>query len=145
MMRSLPDCATWSLPDVALGGDGYHQINVWQGDRCGMCGPVRAEGLVMDHDHATGLIRGRLCRGCNLSEPCNSSSAFVAWRAGVNPAGILGLAEEYRHLFPGAQVMEEAARTPIPDSDLDLIADAVSLSDDEFAAKYPERPRMAAR
>ncbi len=37
-----------------------------QGGRCALCGlPLTKEGAVLDHDHATGAIRGALHRGCN--------------------------------------------------------------------------------
>jgi len=35
------------------------------GSVCFGCGAT--EGLVIDHDHATGKVRGRLCHGCNVS------------------------------------------------------------------------------
>ncbi len=42
-----------------------------QGWRCAVCGlPVKAlrGGLVVDHDHESGKVRGLLCHGCNLNE-----------------------------------------------------------------------------
>src|SRR6266542_2622719 len=41
-------------------------LHILQDSRCAVCS---AEGkLVVDHDHATGLARGLLCRGCNVRE-----------------------------------------------------------------------------
>lgn len=45
----------------------YAQLYEFQGGRCALC--RRATGasrrLSVDHDHATGLVRGLLCRPCN--------------------------------------------------------------------------------
>ncbi|MEU8378268.1 endonuclease domain-containing protein [Streptosporangium sp. NPDC048865] len=40
----------------------------WQDGRCAICGAQEWGALVTDHDHETGLIRGRLCRPCNSRE-----------------------------------------------------------------------------
>lgn len=54
----------------------YAELEIAQEGRCGICGrtakqiaeqtgkPVRR--LDIDHDHATMVIRGLLCRGCNM-------------------------------------------------------------------------------
>ena len=59
------------LPDTALemltrSWDTY-LLNSWHDERCAICG-LRPGHLVVDHEHHTGLVRGRLCRGCNISE-----------------------------------------------------------------------------
>lgn len=42
----------------------YDQMIVAQGGRCAVCGDP-TERLHVDHDHATGDVRGLLCRMCN--------------------------------------------------------------------------------
>jgi hypothetical protein len=40
----------------------------WQCGRCAICGcHNRDDRLVLDHDHASGLVRGWLCQGCNIA------------------------------------------------------------------------------
>lgn len=55
----------------------------------------------MDHCHLSGTTRGYLCRGCNNIESRTVHPAFAAWRAGRNPARLLGLEERYVPLFGG--------------------------------------------
>ena len=49
----------------------YHltptQANVYIASPCGLC-PIcfQQRKLVIDHHHSTGLVRGRICRSCNL-------------------------------------------------------------------------------
>ncbi len=69
--RTLPDIAPW-LP----GADGT----------CAICGRNGRE-LVVDHDHATGEIRGWLCR------PCNSAIGQLGDTASSVMRAVLYLAE----------------------------------------------------
>lgn len=58
-----------------------------QNSKCGICGAGSDRNdLVLDHDHASGFIRGYLCHACNVSEgfhsclePGNCHVCF--WRA----------------------------------------------------------------
>lgn len=47
--------------------DEYDLILAYQGGGCGICGrePKSGKSLAVDHDHATGYIRGLLCFFCN--------------------------------------------------------------------------------
>ncbi len=53
-----------------LSEDEYKAIIKKQGGGCGLCNAVVADrggdNLCVDHDHATGNIRGLLCRSCNI-------------------------------------------------------------------------------
>jgi hypothetical protein len=99
---SKPACLTWTVDGSGL--------DDWHRDECAMCGgsATIAGRMVMDHDHATGLNRGWLCRSCNSVEPHAETPWWVAWRAGQNPAGMLGVEEPYVHLMPGAAWLERA-------------------------------------
>lgn len=44
----------------------YAELRALQHNACGICGTW--SDLVVDHDHDSGLIRGLLCRGCNVRE-----------------------------------------------------------------------------
>jgi hypothetical protein len=47
--------------------DDYRQLLIEQKGVCAICGSNRTKkGLTIDHDHATGIIRGLLCGKCNL-------------------------------------------------------------------------------
>lgn len=43
----------------------YDRRMAAQGGRCAICGEEPRKALVVDHDHATGVVRGLLCYTCN--------------------------------------------------------------------------------
>ena len=46
----------------------YNTMLAAQGGGCAICGnPPGARSLHVDHDHATGEVRGLLCIGCNVA------------------------------------------------------------------------------
>lgn len=50
-----------------LTADGYEAIDRGQGGTCAICGaPPGKRRLAVDHDHATGAVRGLLCTKCNV-------------------------------------------------------------------------------
>ncbi|MVU76009.1 hypothetical protein GPX89_01975 [Nocardia sp. ET3-3] len=70
-------------------------LEKWQSGRCAICGdsPTR-RGLVRDHDHRTGLIRGLLCYSCNTTEGRSTSALFANYRD-RSPAQILAIEVVY--------------------------------------------------
>ena len=55
---------------LGIGKDEYCQLLEEQGYKCAICGHPHIEEkgsrLHVDHNHATGKIRGLLCKHCNL-------------------------------------------------------------------------------
>jgi len=89
-----PRCIDWPTPPTTfrewVWGD---PMRIWQERRCAFCGFT--DRLCRDHDHATGLIRGYLCIGCNSAEGFApyTHKAWQMYREGCNPANILGIEE----------------------------------------------------
>lgn len=44
---------------------GYQAMFDAQGGKCAVCGKTQVRAFDVDHDHATGLVRGLLCTSCN--------------------------------------------------------------------------------
>lgn len=83
------------LPDRAFTEEEYraHMMTMWHRKRCAICGSP-GEHLIEDHDHVTGLVRGRLCRGCNIREGMNRGGIWSKYRE-RNPASICGVRLRY--------------------------------------------------
>ncbi|WP_433357644.1 endonuclease domain-containing protein (plasmid) [Microtetraspora malaysiensis] len=82
-INTLPECDVAARHNAAV--DLLHE---WQAGRCAICGDPGGR-MVLDHDHATGLIRGRLCRQCNTGEGKSGDGQFAKYRDRP-PAVILG-------------------------------------------------------
>ncbi|PJN31660.1 hypothetical protein CG747_44170 [Streptomyces sp. CB02959] len=94
----------------------YRQARDWHAGRCAVCGRAGAR-LVDDHCHATGLLRGWLCSGCNGQEGKNPLSLYSAYR--YRPPAVL-----LRWAIPYGDPRREGAQ-PLP----------------WIVATYGERPR----
>ena len=82
--------------------DGGSLIEVWQAGRCAVCGrDQRVVGeLVTDHDHRTGLVRGKLCRSCNGQEARGVGPLWDGYRVRP-PAVLLGITARYWSAWTG--------------------------------------------
>lgn len=84
--------------EMMLGDWDYYRFGEFHSGQCAMCGRVlRLGGLVEDHDHWTGLVRGLLCRSCNRQESVPGRAAQFAPYRQRNPATIL----ECRRYYEG--------------------------------------------
>jgi len=95
-----PACWGWDLPGaelVAQLGRSSDLLHAWQQGRCAACG-MDAGYLVEDHDHDTGLVRGYLCRRCNIREGLGGGPIMAGYR-GRHPARMLGVVEQYVDIF----------------------------------------------
>lgn len=105
--QGTPACWRWSVGDedqavARSAGEGWATVVLrhWQNDVCAVCGWGASNGLVVDHDHETGLIRGMLCGSCNISEGSSDDLIFRRYRE-RNPASMLGLVARYWSPFAG--------------------------------------------
>lgn len=57
----------------------YDALRALQDGRCAVCAAEKT--LVVDHDHATGKVRGLLCHGCNVGIGLLGDSASAVSRA----------------------------------------------------------------
>jgi hypothetical protein len=84
------------------GGDWWE----WHPFMCAICGSKHR--LVIDHDHATGLIRGRLCHSCNIREGFSHGDDRFGLYRQRNPASMWGFREVYWDPFRGEAKPEPA-------------------------------------
>ncbi len=92
-----PEHLRYERQHIELMLDGDSSTGRWalfhQG-RCAVCA-VRGQHLVDDHCHASGQVRGLLCRSCNVREGRSGSDPlFVRYRR-LHPAAILDVYEPY--------------------------------------------------
>lgn len=118
----VPACMSWPVPEPGT------TIQEWQQGRCAGC-DRRDNGLLLDHDHDTELVRGYLCRSCNVVEGVSPKALWKRWRSGWNPAVLLGVAEEYEGNWAYQMRKEWERSQPEPSWDglraaIDLLGDA---------------------
>lgn len=101
-LAATPACWDWALDD-AVGEaassedetDAWNAFVDWHDYRCAICGGRNPTNpRVIDHDHSTGLIRGMLCRGCNVREGQSGDPIFRRYRQ-RNSATMIGYRAEY--------------------------------------------------
>ncbi len=97
--ESEPAFLDWDASDLPTGKEmpSAYRVSLWNMEFCAICG--REGYTLVDHDHTTHLTRGMLCRSCNVREGRGAGGPFKAWREGVNPGQMHGLAEEYWSAF----------------------------------------------
>lgn len=92
-----PACWRWPVhvkADVSMDDYALHElVTEWQGDRCAVCA-LRMRDPKLDHDHVSGLVRGWLCRGCNLKEGHGGGLLFDRYRE-QHPTSMLGIQMQY--------------------------------------------------
>lgn len=68
--RSLLSKRAWKLRQYGLTAEDYTHLFAAQGGKCAVCRcayeSARSRDLYVDHCHETGVVRGLLCRTCNL-------------------------------------------------------------------------------
>jgi len=70
-----------ALARFGLTREVYDELCQAQGGKCAICGIVPDHELAVDHDHDSGLIRGLLCKRCNVGLGYFKDNATVLRRA----------------------------------------------------------------
>ena len=65
--KKLPDFWRRLARFYGISREQYETLLAQQGGVCGICGKPPQEPLCVDHSHATGRVRGLLCRKCNTA------------------------------------------------------------------------------
>jgi hypothetical protein len=97
LLPDVPACWSWDLPPLPQPSDAS-VLRKWQAGRCAICGEHEPPpyGLVEDHDHSTGNVRGYLCERDNLMEGRrNPRPVFLLYRQ-RHPANMIGILDRYR-------------------------------------------------
>lgn len=99
--QGVPACHVWGVPETPVPEHltATAALHRWQAGACAVCSATRGR-LVVDHCHATGLVRGLLCSSCNTAEGVGDARVFAAYR-GRPPAVMLGLEEQYGSAWDG--------------------------------------------
>lgn len=80
-------------PSELLAPGEYERMLAEQGGVCAICGQrPKTRRLHVDHDHATGRIRGLLCFRCNRNLPTYADAAWLERAAQYVRVGTLYLA-----------------------------------------------------
>jgi hypothetical protein len=77
--RAARDVQLRSLYGISI--DEFEAMHAEQGGRCLICGDEPARGLVVDHCHVTGEVRGLLCHICNCGLGSFNDSPHLLFRA----------------------------------------------------------------
>ncbi|MET9319204.1 endonuclease domain-containing protein [Streptomyces sp. NPDC003038] len=117
----------WVMEKAANALVGDHSLLEWQKGRCALCDRVDRD-LVCDHNHATGLVRGWLCRSCNTREGVNQEpgTIFSLYRE-RHPASLLGVQVRYLHPVTGELPSPQPALEVDPDPWKDAASKDIGL------------------
>lgn len=127
LARAVRECqgpaATWA--------QGMTLLHIWQQGRCAICGG-RCGKLFNDHSHESGLVRGKLCQSCNLSEgmagiPGDRSARY----RNRHPAVILGITIRYNSPFGDSGTVGEGLRSNLDRSPGYQVAAYLAKEDDD--------------